>query len=38
MFGVVPGTEYGWPKNVLHWKGVHRSILDICAAVPMSFG
>jgi len=37
MFGVVPGTKYGWPKNVLHWKGIHRSILDICATAPMQF-
>jgi uncharacterized protein (DUF362 family) len=37
MFGVVPGTKYGWPKNVLHWKGIHRSILDICATVPIHF-
>lgn len=35
MFGVVPGTRYGWPKNVLHWQGIHRSILDICATVPI---
>jgi len=37
MFGVVPGTKYGWPKNVLHWKGIHRSILDICATAPVHF-
>ena len=37
MFGVVPGTKYGWPKNVLHWKGIHRSIIDICATAPMHF-
>src|SRR5258708_34285005 len=37
MFGVVPGTKYGWPKNVLHWRGIHRSILDICATVPIHF-
>jgi uncharacterized protein (DUF362 family) len=37
MFGIVPGTKYGWPKNVLHWKGIHRSILDICATVPIQF-
>src|SRR5215831_18425664 len=37
MFGIVPGTKYGWPKNILHWKGIHRSILDICATVPISF-
>ena len=37
MFGIVPGTKYGWPKNVLHWKGIHRSILDICATSPIHF-
>ncbi len=37
MFGIVPGTKYGWPKNILHWKGIHRSILDICATVPVHF-
>ena len=37
MFGIVPGTKYGWPKNVLHWKGIHRSILDICATAPIHF-
>ena len=34
LFGVVPGVAYGWPKNLLHWKGIDRSILDINAAVP----
>ncbi len=29
MFGVMPGAVYGWPKNVLHFAGVERSILDI---------
>ena len=37
MFGIVPGTKYGWPKNILHWKGIHRSILDICATAPIHF-
>src|SRR5712692_10512119 len=37
MFGVVPGTKYGWPKNVLHWKGIQESILDVCATVPVHF-
>ena len=37
MFGVVPGTKYGWPKNILHWKGITRSILDVCATVPIHF-
>src|SRR3989454_2616572 len=37
MFGIVPGSRYGWPKNVLHWAGIHESILDICATVPPQF-
>ena len=37
MFGIVPGSRYGWPKNILHWKGIQESILDICATVPISF-
>jgi uncharacterized protein (DUF362 family) len=28
MFGIVPGLRYGWPKNILHWKGIQESILD----------
>ena len=37
MFGVVPGMKYGWPKNILHWHGIHESILDICATTPIHF-
>ncbi len=37
MFGVIPGLAYGWPKNILHWKGIHECILDICATVPPHF-
>ena len=37
MFGVVPGARYGWPKNILHWKGIQESILDLCATVPIRF-
>jgi uncharacterized protein (DUF362 family) len=37
MFGIVPGSRYGWPKNILHWEGIQESILDICATVPISF-
>jgi uncharacterized protein (DUF362 family) len=32
-FGCLPGRVYGWPKNVLHWVGIERSILDIAGAV-----
>ena len=35
MFGVIPGSIYGWPKNVLHWAGIHGSIVDINAALKI---
>jgi uncharacterized protein (DUF362 family) len=35
MFGVVPGSVYGWPKNILHWQGIHNSILDINSSLPV---
>lgn len=37
MFGVLPGLAYGWPKNILHWKGIERSILDVAATAPVHF-
>src|SRR5213594_4506080 len=37
MFCIVPGCRYGWPKNVLHWAGIHESILDICATIRPHF-
>lgn len=37
MFGVVPGSRYGWPKNILHWRGIQQSIVDICVTVPIHF-
>jgi len=33
LFGVVPGAVYGWPKNLLHFKGIDASILDLNATV-----
>jgi len=33
FFGVVPGAVYGWPKNLLHFRGIDESILDIVATV-----
>lgn len=33
FFGVIPGICYGWPKNVLHHRGIGQSILDIVATV-----
>jgi uncharacterized protein (DUF362 family) len=34
MFGIVPGMIYGWPKNVLHWAGIHESVVDINSSLP----
>lgn len=33
LFGVMPGSYYGWPKNILHHAGIEGSIVDINAAV-----
>jgi uncharacterized protein (DUF362 family) len=37
LFGVVPGGVYGWPKNPLHWAGIHESIADLNATFPRQF-
>jgi len=37
MFGTVPGVKYGWPKNLLHWRGIDRSIVDINLALRPAF-
>jgi uncharacterized protein (DUF362 family) len=37
IFGLVPGSKYGWPKNLLHWRGIDRCIIDITATVPIHF-
>ncbi len=37
FFGVVPGAVYGWPKNILHMKGIDASILDLNATVRPQF-
>jgi uncharacterized protein (DUF362 family) len=33
LFGTVPGAVYGWPKNLLHIRGIAQSILDLNATV-----
>jgi uncharacterized protein (DUF362 family) len=37
LFGIVPGGVYGWPKNVLHWAGIHECITDLHALFPRQF-
>ena len=33
FFGAVPGAVYGWPKNILHVRGIQNSILDLNATI-----
>ena len=37
FFGVVPGAVYGWPKNILHVKGIPNSIVDLNATIRPHF-
>jgi uncharacterized protein (DUF362 family) len=37
FFGAVPGAVYGWPKNMLHFRGVDASILDLNATIRPHF-
>ncbi len=37
MFGVLPGTKYGWPKNLLHWRGIEQCVVDVNLAVRPAF-
>lgn len=37
LFGIVPGSVYGWPKNILHWEGIENSIVELAAAVPIHY-
>lgn len=33
FFGTVPGAVYGWPKNLLHFRGIDNSIIDLVATI-----
>jgi uncharacterized protein (DUF362 family) len=37
FFGLVPGGVYGWPKNELHWAGIHECIADLHSLFPRHF-
>lgn len=37
LFGTVPGSRVGWPKNVLHWGGIPKSIVDLWLAIDPGF-
>ena len=38
LFGVVPGSLYGWPKNRLHQIGIARSVAELYRILPRTFG
>jgi uncharacterized protein (DUF362 family) len=37
FFGVVPGAIYGWPKNLLHYQGIDRSIRELNRIVNKTY-
>jgi uncharacterized protein (DUF362 family) len=37
LFGLVPGSVYGWPKNQLHQIGIDRSIAELHRVFPRTF-
>lgn len=37
FFGAVPGRKYGWPKNLLHQKGIPFSIIDLNRLIKPAF-
>jgi uncharacterized protein (DUF362 family) len=37
LFGLMPGSYYGWPKNVLHYAGIDGCVLDIVCALKPQF-
>ena len=37
LFGLVPGSVYGWPKNELHQIGIPQSIVELTRIFHRSF-
>jgi uncharacterized protein (DUF362 family) len=37
LFGTLPGIYYGWPKNLLHWKGIENSVSDLARTVKIHY-
>lgn len=37
MIGIVPGIKYGWPKNIIHWNVIEKSIIEINATIPSHY-
>jgi uncharacterized protein (DUF362 family) len=37
LFGTLPGIFYGWPKNLLHLRGIENSIMDLALTLPVHY-
>jgi uncharacterized protein (DUF362 family) len=37
LFGLIPGSRYGWPKNALHVAGLDLMVLELCETVRPAF-
>lgn len=37
LFGTLPGIYYGWPKNLLHFRGIENSVLDLAQTVRVHY-
>ncbi len=37
LIGIVPGIKYGWPKNIIHWNGIEKSIVELNATIPSHY-
>lgn len=37
LFGILPGSCYGWPKNALHWEGIDKCVIDVVATARPAF-
>jgi len=38
LFGLVPGSVYGWPKNFLHYQGIPNAIVGLNRIFRRTFG
>jgi uncharacterized protein (DUF362 family) len=34
LLGVIPGSRYGWPKNIIHINGINATILGLYQTLP----
>jgi uncharacterized protein (DUF362 family) len=34
LLGIIPGSRYGWPKNIIHVNGISATILGLYKSLP----